>query len=546
MAPQHHLHHHHHRTAAGRKFSLLVLTFLALALLVVSYTYSLAWRHTSLSSGNSNNGNNNPRTITGGGTSPDLDSSSLSTLRHHAVPLPPGQQRRTTNDATTTTKALTRPLDSTAAAPSKAVTLPSSTTALRLPLVLAMYFPQFHPDPLNDRIWKTNFTDWWSLNGAPTHNRYGQRIPRPTELGFYDLRDPIIRQQQGALAKQYDVDGFVVHHYWFYDKRHPGPTLHAPISRMLEDGHPNRRFFFNWCNEEWNNVWMGQKLFNAQPAGRHKRKILQKQFYNVGNHRIVEHYKWLAQFFHHPNYIRIENQPVFMVYQHDDQMNHILEHLRVLAIQDGFPGLYFLAGRKGTHAALFPLNVSALDAHSQSEIARLTQPLDHFPRHLYNNTAAYPYSYGWLNRTLSLPDWCSRGAQSSSPSVPQEAMSFESLEVPGVVTAFDNTPRRGYYNATIWNANLEPAEVVQRFEESLTAALRYEACCVDRKPIGDGDRGDGGGRGMVFVNAWNEWAEAMSLEPSDVYGRQLLEAVSRAKRRVRQQGCPSSPLASSA
>jgi Glycosyltransferase WbsX len=122
-----------------------------------------------------------------------------------------------------------------------------------MPHIWVIYFPQYHPDPLNDQNWGVNFTDWVSLQKSPLQNREGYDIPRPllhldgVDDYYYDLRDVAPRQRHGQLARQYGVDGFIYHHYWFYDPTHPGPNLAAPLLNMLQDGHPNVPFFFNWC-----------------------------------------------------------------------------------------------------------------------------------------------------------------------------------------------------------------------------------------------------------------------------------------------------------
>ena len=78
-----------------------------------------------------------------------------------------------------------------------------------LPRVLAFVFPQFHRDALNDRLWGDGFSDWDNLRKAPTHNRLGYAIPRPTELGYYNLTDTEPRKQQGELAREYGIPAVV-------------------------------------------------------------------------------------------------------------------------------------------------------------------------------------------------------------------------------------------------------------------------------------------------------------------------------------------------
>ena len=81
------------------------------------------------------------------------------------------------------------------------------------PKILALYLPQFHPFPENDEWWGKGFTEWTNVGKAKPLFR-GHDEPRvPTELGYYDLRLPIIREQQAQMAREAGVTAFC---YWHY------------------------------------------------------------------------------------------------------------------------------------------------------------------------------------------------------------------------------------------------------------------------------------------------------------------------------------------
>ena len=81
--------------------------------------------------------------------------------------------------------------------------------------VIAYYLPQYHPFPENDKWWGKGFTEWTNVARAkPLYKGHFQ--PKiPADLGFYDLRLPIIREEQVKLARESGVFGFCYWHYCF-------------------------------------------------------------------------------------------------------------------------------------------------------------------------------------------------------------------------------------------------------------------------------------------------------------------------------------------
>ncbi len=390
----------------------------------------------------------------------------------------------------------------------------------KLPRILALVFPQFHRDPLNDNLWGEGFTDWNNLKAAPKKNKLDYDIPRPTELGYYDLTKLEPRKKQGELANEYGLDGFIYHHYWFYDPKHPGPTLHAPLEAMLKDGHPDIPFALDWVAVKWDKSWHGNVREDFEYP---EPNVLQKQYFptDPNDPAITEHYKWLRRFFHHPNYIKVDGQPFLMIYQKKPGSFPVLGRLRELAKEDGFPGLYITVGFHRPHGHLQP-NVD-LQKYQIPKSKRVAWKG-------FNRTVAYPAPSEFNKMTtLHVPQWCSQEALEAEKERPVQHID----EIPGVITSFDNTPRRNFNDAFLWSGE-EPENVVDRFRASLYAASYYETCCfrnlkgVEVKE--DDDR-------FIIINAFNEWAEGMVMEPSDVFGRSFLEVVKETKLLLSTNGC---------
>ncbi len=360
--------------------------------------------------------------------------------------------------------------------------------------VIAFYLPQYYPIPENDKWWGQGFTDWINVVRAKPRFRGHHQPHIPADLGFYDLRLEETRIAQARMAAEYGIGGFCYYHYWFNGKM----LLDRPFNDVLQSGRPDFPFCLCWANENWTRAWDGKDQL----------VLMEQQYaeYDPG-----EHAKWLQMAFSDRRYIKINGKPLFLIYRPGDipGIHDTLSLWHDILREDGYPGLYACAVRSSRNRlSVAEMGELGFDAVVEFQPDPRDFPKRYLPKHLVMKCARY------ILNILGLYEAFSRVTVTNTVSYRRmverilRKTGTDGTVFPCVMPSWDNSPRR---SAAYVIQNDDP----RLYRDWLVNAIgRVQSYAEDEQ--------------IVFINAWNEWAEGCHLEPDLQSGRKFLEATGEA------------------
>ena len=341
-----------------------------------------------------------------------------------------------------------------------------------------IYFPQFHEIEENNFTFYKGYNDIINLIELSKSNNSFANIEKPllTELGIdtlekYDLTNINIIQKQIDIINNYNIPGFALYYYWFSENTitNKNMVMEKVINNFFSDkiNMKGRNVFFIWANESWSK--------NAA-------------FGTSGNHNIINNYRFdniiknvenLIVYFKHKNYLKINNKPVFFIYHThfmtDQEVDLFYHILNGKCIEQSFSGVHFVVNsmiKKNTNYQNFYLNFNYKNNADAVEV---------------DSTI----NCGIINYNKYI---------NSSKHVNLNTKTIQTL-----VYDFNNTPRLFIPNrlqhSTICKENTELNKIIftKKIIETYSNPEKTEI------------------ENILLINAWNEWGEKMTFEPSNKY-----------------------------
>lgn len=378
--------------------------------------------------------------------------------------------------------------------------------------IIALYLPQFHPIPENDKWWGPGFTEWTNVAKAKPLFR-GHHQPRiPADLGFYDLRLAETREQQAMLAREAGIEGFCYYHYWFGGGRQ---LLERPFNEVVASGKPDFPFCICWANHTWSNKTWNRKSAMQQDS------VLMEQTY-PGTEDDIAHFNSLLPAFRDPRYMTVDGKLIFVIYDPLKFINieRFIETWRKLAEKNGLPGFHFV----GMTPSTLTLRVAA-DGSRQRVMPNLKSSAKIFKDVLdlgFDSVNSFGkrrgemlYEGKWKNLAKTILRHVGLSTGSIRYDYERTVCNYFAPEdswenvYPTILPQWDRTPRVSSWDGVYVNATPE------KFEKHIRQALEL---IKDKAPE----------HRILFLKSWNEWGEGNYVEPDLQWGHGFLDAIHRA------------------
>jgi lipopolysaccharide biosynthesis protein len=236
-----------------------------------------------------------------------------------------------------------------------------------------------------------------------------------------------------------------------------------------------------WANENWTRRW----------DGRESDVLIAQDYERVATEDFIDD---ILPFLADERYMTIDGRKIVAIYRPGQiaDLANVVERWRARARAAGV-------------GELFVMNADVdLEFHGLAGTPRA---------HGLDGSLGFPphnFPWDWLPYEELGVDPRFRGAilsyEALAEAGEQRLQSLDQMLFPGVMAAFDNTPRR-QWEPDIW------------YGANPYTFRRWLAATVDAVLDRPADER------LVFINAWNEWAESAVLEPTDRFGRTFLFAV---------------------
>lgn len=335
--------------------------------------------------------------------------------------------------------------------------------------VYCIYFPQFHSFIENDTNFYPGYTDITNLDllikeKPSTH----YLTPSLGELGLnkitdYDLvKNKNLVQKQLEILEKYNLEGFAIYYYWF------------SINSLCSDNMIMKAAINNFFDESINMyerkvyfIWANENWTSNKWFGTTNNKIENKYDKESFEPNIAN----LLVYFKSTRYLKINNKPVLLIHQpycfSHIELDNFRTYLNTACIENGFSGINLAVNNAG---------MTFVDYINYSTTAIKTLP--------YNNDYEKYVKAMKLSGNLHVINF----------DFDNEARMHKPLR--------DNLHQ--YKNVT------EKAQ-----ELILKKTLHYYNNTEKQTDLDD----------ILMINAWNEWGERMSVEPSEQKGYYFLDMI---------------------
>ena len=352
--------------------------------------------------------------------------------------------------------------------------------------VAAYVWPSCHDDPKGrEHLWREGIGEWEVIKkGNPRYDGHYQ--PKQPLWGYESDNDPKVVEKWIDVATDHGVNVFIYDWYW-YDE---GPYLESALNDGFLKAENNEKMYFYlmWANHDVRKNYWNYHLHGDDNS------ILWDAAVDRKNFQIIVE-RVIRQYFHKPNYFKIDGQPVFSVFSIDKLMQSFggsaeetrkgLDYFREEAKKTGLPGVHFQLMSDGRlmsdeEAEKYAERIEAIGFNSVTSYNMGGFSEDY----IVHGTNSIKIREQW-DRVLNIPFF------------------------PCTSVGWDDTPRFPHYgmkNTVHYNKSPES------FAALLSKAKQYADSHPDQPKL-------------MTVFAWNEWVEDGYLLPCMKYGFGYLEAV---------------------